>query len=265
MIESLSMEDNRITDAVSADQPLIRLIELTKVYGMGDISVTALDRVTLEIGNNEFAAIMGPSGSGKSTLMNLIGCLDRPTSGSYYLAGDDVSKLNKAQLAAVRSKRIGFVFQGFNLLHRTTALENVTLPLYYLRDGRLNEAEKVARGMQALESVGLANRAHHQPSELSGGQMQRVAIARALINDPLLVLADEPTGNLDTHSSYEIMLLLSQLHARGRTIVMVTHEHDIASYANRIIHFRDGKIESDELNANVRSPKAELEAFHGSD
>lgn len=245
--------------------PLIRTENLTKIYGIGDISVTALDGVSLEIGDNEFVAIMGPSGSGKSTLMNLIGCLDRPTSGSYHLAGEDVSTLDKAQLAAVRSKRLGFIFQGFNLLSRTTALENVILPLYYLHNVRLSEAEKIAKGTHALEAVGLGSRLHHQPSELSGGQMQRVAIARALINDPLLVLADEPTGNLDTRSSYEIMLLLAQLHARGRTIVMVTHEHDIASYASRIIHFRDGRVESDEVNHDIRSPEKELEAFHGSD
>ncbi len=247
------------------DQRLIRIVDLTKVYGMGDIQVVALDRINLEIGENEFVAIMGPSGSGKSTLMNLVGCLDRPSSGSYYLAGDDISKLDKAQLAAVRSKRIGFIFQGFNLLHRTTALENVILPLYYYRNGKITEEEKIEKGIKALEAVGLANRAHHQPSELSGGQMQRVAIARALINDPLIVLADEPTGNLDTHSSYEIMLLLTQLHERGRTIVMVTHENDIATYANRIIHFRDGKIEADETNINLRSARSELEAPHGPD
>jgi putative ABC transport system ATP-binding protein len=171
-------------------KPLIQVANLTKVYGMGDSQVVALNDVSLEIGENEFVAIMGPSGSGKSTLMNLIGCLDRPTSGRFYLAGEDVSQLNKAQLAQVRSKRIGFVFQGFNLLPRTTALENVILPLVYNRNGRLSEAEKVQQGLKALESVGLADRVHHLPHELSGGQMQRVAIARALINDPLLILAD---------------------------------------------------------------------------
>ena len=245
--------------------PLIRIVDLTKVYGMGDVQVTALDGVNLEIGENEFVTIMGPSGSGKSTLMNLIGCLDRPTSGSYYLAGEDVSKLNRAQLAQVRSRRIGFVFQGFNLLPRTTALENVMLPLLYYRNGRMSEAEKIEKGMKALEAVSLADRAHHQPHELSGGQMQRVAIARALINDPLLILADEPTGNLDTRSSREIMALLSQLHERGRTIVMVTHEKDIAAYAKRVIHFRDGQVESDEVNGHRRSAQADLEAHDGSD
>jgi putative ABC transport system ATP-binding protein len=244
---------------ISGPQPLIRLVELTKVYGTGDVQVKALDGVSLEIAENEFVAIMGPSGSGKSTLMNLIGCLDRPTSGSYYLAGEDVSRLDKNRLAQVRSRKIGFVFQGFNLLPRTTALENVILPLIYNRNGRLSEAEKLARGREALEAVGLADRAHHMPHELSGGQMQRVAIARALINDPLLILADEPTGNLDTRSSREIMSLLRQLHERGRTIVMVTHEKDIAAYAQRVIRFRDGRIAADEQNGALRKLAIEQE------
>jgi putative ABC transport system ATP-binding protein len=232
-------------------QPLIRAVDLTKTYGMGEIQVKALDGVSLEIGDNEFVAVMGPSGSGKSTLMNLLGCLDRPTSGHYYLAGEDVSQLSKPQLAQVRSKRIGFVFQGFNLLPRTTALDNVVLPLLYNRNGRLSEAEKNARGLAVLEAVGLADRVHHQPQELSGGQMQRVAVARALINDPLLILADEPTGNLDTHSSQEIMDLLMELHARGRTIVVVTHEENVAAYARRIVHVLDGRIASDKLNGHT--------------
>jgi putative ABC transport system ATP-binding protein len=239
--------------------PLIQVVNLTKVYGMGEVQVLALDDVSLEIGENEFVAIMGPSGSGKSTLMNLIGCLDRPTKGRYFLAGEDVSQLNKAQLAQVRSKRIGFVFQGFNLLPRTTALENVMLPLTYNRNGKLSEAEKVERGLNVLGSVGLADRVHHLPHELSGGQMQRVAIARALINDPVLILADEPTGNLDTRSSREIMSLLVQLHQRGRTIVMVTHEKDIAAYAERVIRFRDGRIAADEQNGALRKLAIEQE------
>jgi putative ABC transport system ATP-binding protein len=240
-------------------RPLIQVNNLTKIYGMGDVQVVALDDISLEIGENEFVAIMGPSGSGKSTLMNLIGCLDRPTSGRYYLAGEDVSQLNKAQLAQVRSKRIGFVFQGFNLLPRTTALENVILPLVYNRNGRLSEAEKIQQGLIALEAVGLADRVHHLPHELSGGQMQRVAIARALINDPLLILADEPTGNLDTRSSREIMNLLVQLHERGRTILMVTHEKDIAAYAQRVIRFQDGQIIADEQNGSLRKRAIEQE------
>jgi putative ABC transport system ATP-binding protein len=248
----MGTQSAQVAPEQTSQKPLIEVINLTKVYGMGDVQVVALDDICLEIGENEFVAIMGPSGSGKSTLMNLIGCLDRPTSGSYYLAGEDVSRLNKAQLAQVRSKRIGFVFQGFNLLPRTSALDNVILPLIYNRNGRLSEAEKSQKALQALDAVGLADRVHHLPHELSGGQMQRVAIARALINDPLLILADEPTGNLDTRSSREIMSLLVQLYERGRTIVMVTHEKDIAAYAQRVVRFRDGRIAADEQNGALR-------------
>ena len=229
---------------------ILQISELTKVYGMGEGQVVALDKIDLEIQAGEFVAIMGPSGSGKSTLMNILGCLDRPTSGQYFLAGDDVSQFNKRQLAAIRNERIGFVFQSHNLLPRTTALENVMLPMLYDRENSLSEKQQRERAMVALEAVGLAHRANHLPQELSGGQSQRVAIARALINDPVIILADEPTGNLDTHAGNEIMAILSNLHKQGSTIVMVTHEVDIAGFADRIIHFRDGRIESDRLNGH---------------
>jgi putative ABC transport system ATP-binding protein len=190
---------------------------------------------------------MGPSGSGKSTLMNLIGCLDRPTSGSYYLAGEDVSRLNKSQLAQVRSKRIGFVFQGFNLLPRTSAMDNVILPLIYNRNGRLSESEKAQKALQALEAVGLADRVHHLPHELSGGQMQRVAIARALINDPLLILADEPTGNLDSVSGNELMTLINDLNnSQGTTFIVVTHDLNVARQTHRVVMMADGQIVRDD-------------------
>ncbi len=232
------------------NEAIIETIELTKIYGMGDVQVRALDSVSLKIGKGEFVAIMGPSGSGKSTLMNILGCLDRPTSGQYLLAGEDVSGLNKTQLAIIRSKHIGFVFQSYNLLAQTTALENVILPLLYSRNGKLSDSEQEGKALAALAAVGLADRVDHKPQELSGGQMQRVAIARALVNDPMIILADEPTGNLDTRSGEEIMALLSELHAQGSTIVMVTHADDIAAYAERIIRFRDGVIEIDEQNGH---------------
>ncbi|MEW5870851.1 MAG: ABC transporter ATP-binding protein [Chloroflexota bacterium] len=234
--------------AEAASPAIIQTESLTKIYGQGDVQVRALDAVNLRIVENEFVAIMGPSGSGKSTLMNILGCLDRPTSGRYLLVGEDVSGLNKTQLAVIRNRRIGFVFQSYNLLAGTTALENVMLPMLYQRENRLNDAEQKAKALAALDAVGLADRTHHKPNELSGGQGQRVAIARALVNDPLLILADEPTGNLDTHSGEEIMTLLLQLHAQGSTIVMVTHADDIAAHAQRIIRFRDGRIDTDENN-----------------
>jgi putative ABC transport system ATP-binding protein len=226
------------------NEHLIRVENLTKIYGSGKVAVRALDGVDLTIDEGEFVAIMGPSGSGKSTLMNILGCLDRPTAGQYWLGGEDVSQLNKTQLARVRNRKIGFVFQSYNLLPRTTALKNVTLPLLYNTNGRhgVRAAEREARAMEALEMVGLGDRVHHRPNELSGGQQQRVAIARALVNDPLIILADEPTGNLDTRSSAEIVAILRELHQRGRTIVMITHEPDLAAHAQRVVHLLDGRV-----------------------
>ena len=226
---------------------IIQTEALTKVYGMGDIMVKALDGVDIRIDAGEFVAIMGPSGSGKSTLMNILGCLDRPTDGHYRLAGQDVSGLNNQQLAAIRNRQIGF-FQSFNLFSRTSALGNVMLPLVYKRGngGGATPAERQERAITALEAVGLADRANHLPDELSGGQRQRVAIARALVNDPVLIMADEPTGNLDTHTGEEIMRLLHDLHARGGTIVMVTHEPDIAAQTQRTIPM----VHAKQTNAN---------------
>ncbi len=229
---------------------IINTVELTKVYGMGDVQVHALDGVNITVEEGEFIAIMGPSGSGKSSLMNILGCLDTPTSGSYFLAGEDVSMMSKAQLAHIRNLRLGFIFQAYNLLARTPAIENVMLPMLYDRKDHFTENEQREKAFQALSAVGLAERAYHQPQELSGGQAQRVAIARALINDPVLILADEPTGNLDSHSSKEIMTILSGMHERGRTIVMVTHDNYTANFAKRIVRFRDGKVDTDHTNHN---------------
>lgn len=218
---------------------MIELDNITKIYKMGRTEVVALNGVSLRIEPREMVSIIGPSGSGKSTLMHIIGCLDKPTSGEYRLEGVQVSKLNDNKLAEIRSKKVGFVFQSFNLLPRNTALDNVELPLIYGGAGNRRQ-----RALQALESVGLAQRAHHRPNELAGGEQQRVAIARALINNPSLILADEPTGNLDTQTSKEIMLLFQKLNEQGITIVLVTHEADIAAYTQRSIKMRDGKIEA---------------------
>jgi putative ABC transport system ATP-binding protein len=224
--------------------PVIQLDDLHKTYRTGEVDVKAVRGVSLEIQPGEFVALMGPSGSGKSTLMNTLGCLDRPTSGRYLLDGIEVSHLNRDQRADIRNQKIGFVFQGFNLLARTSALENVELPMLYQRD-RLRTHDRRARALEALETVGLAERAEHHPSQLSGGQQQRVAIARSLVNRPALILADEPTGNLDSQTSIEIMGVFQRLNDQGITLVMVTHELDIARYTKRNIILRDGKILTD--------------------
>lgn len=227
---------------------IIRFKEISKLYQVGTETVHALQEVSVSINKNEFVAMMGPSGSGKSTLMNILGCLDTPTSGHYFLNGHDVSKRTDNELADIRNKEIGFIFQTFNLLPRSTALENVMLPLIYAGIGK---QERMRMATEALESVQLADRMHHRPNELSGGQRQRVAVARALVNKPSIILADEPTGNLDSKTSVEIIGLLEEIHRQGNTIVLVTHEEDIAEHAHRIIRLRDGKIESDAQNRNI--------------
>ncbi|HHL73002.1 MAG TPA: ABC transporter ATP-binding protein [Bacteroidetes bacterium] len=224
---------------------LIQIENLSKTYSIGSVQVEALKEVNLQIAQNEYLAIMGPSGSGKSTLMNILGCLDTPTAGEYYLAGDLVSEMNDDQLAVIRNREIGFVFQTFNLLPRATALHNVELPLVY---AGVPSGERRRRAERALEKVGLGDRMLHKPNELSGGQRQRVAIARALVNSPSIILADEPTGNLDSKTGEEIMAIFSDLHAQGNTIILVTHEQFIADYSDRIIRLRDGMVEMDSVN-----------------
>ncbi len=232
-------------------QKVIETSDIARTYIMGTEKVQALKSISIQINRGEYVAFMGPSGSGKSTLMNIIGCLDTPSNGTYILNGSDVSDMSEDELAEIRNKEIGFVFQTFNLLPRNTSLDNVALPLIY---AGYNKSERTEKALQVLESVGLGDRAKHKPNELSGGQRQRVAIARALVNDPSIILADEPTGNLDTKTSYEIMDLFDVLHKKGNTIIMVTHEEDIAKYAHRIIRLRDGLIESDEINQEITKP-----------
>jgi len=226
------------------DADVIRIENLVRVYKMGEVEVRALDGVSLSIGPGEFVAVMGPSGSGKSTFMNIVGCLDRPTEGRYFLDGVDVSGLDRDERAEIRNGKIGFVFQSFNLLPRTSALENVELPLIYSANGHAAKG-RVEKARRCLAIVGLAGREDHQPSQLSGGQQQRVAIARALINDPKLILADEPTGNLDTKTSEEVMGVFQKLNNEGKTVVLITHESDIAEHARRIVVFRDGHLVED--------------------
>lgn len=227
--------------------PVIDIRNLRKTYEMGTQTINALQSVTLQIEKNEYVALMGPSGSGKSTLMNMLGCLDTPTSGEYYLNGQDVSRMTDDELASVRNKEIGFVFQTFNLLPRLSSLENVALPLVYAGMAR---TKRIERASEMLTHVGLGDRMDHAPNQLSGGQRQRVAIARALVNNPTIILADEPTGNLDSKTSIEIMGLLEEIHKNGNTVILVTHEPDIALYAHRIVRLRDGNIESDQINPN---------------
>ena len=245
------------TGAATAAHPVIRLVDTHKTYHTGEVDVKAVRGVTIDILKGEFVAIMGASGSGKSTMMNIIGCLDRATLGAYLLDGVDVAKLDRDELADIRNEKIGFVFQGFNLLARTSALENVELPMLYSRHGRARHREEKA--IKALELVGLGDRIDHTPNRLSGGQQQRVAIARALVNDPALILADEPTGNLDSRTSIEIMGVFQKLNDEGITIVMVTHELDIARYTRRNVIMRDGLVVADKRVENRLFAEAELE------
>ena len=242
--------------------PVISVRDLVKTYTVGEVTVRALRGANMDVEKGEFVAITGPSGSGKSTLMHILGCLDRPTSGQYILDGSDVSRMSKDQLAMVRNKKIGFVFQGFNLLSRTTALDNVELPLLYNGGSKMKAAERHRRAMEALKIVGLGERFHHFPNQLSGGQQQRVAIARSLITEPSIILADEPTGNLDTRTSIEVMDIFQRLNQeRGITIILITHEMDIAEHGTRFIRFRDGKIQIDQKVTHRRNAAEELAAL----
>lgn len=244
------------------EKPLIHITDIGRKYVIGTEIIHALKSVSLDINKGEFVALMGPSGSGKSTLMNILGCLDTPTKGTYILNGTDVSHMSDNDLAEVRNAEIGFVFQTFNLLPRSTSLDNVALPLIY---AGVNKKDRDARATKALENVGLGNRVTHKPNELSGGQRQRVAVARALINNPSIILADEPTGNLDTKTSIEIMGLLEEIHKKGNTIILVTHEEDIAQHAHRIVRMRDGLIENDYLNTDIRTVSGNIDQLHAQD
>jgi putative ABC transport system ATP-binding protein len=250
--------ENQLKDRVM-NNTIIEISKLRKDYHVGEVTVHALRGVDLKIHEGEFVAIMGMSGSGKSTMLNILGCLDKPTYGDYFLDGINVNTMNKDETARLRNKKLGFVFQAYNLLARTTALENVELPLFY--NGKIRSKERKERAMNALEAVGLADRMGHMPNQLSGGQQQRVAIARSLVNDPVLILADEPTGNLDTRTSFEIMDLFQDLNEKGRTIVYVTHETDISRFATRNVIFRDGKIQRENVVSDRLSAKEVLKTL----
>ena len=239
-------------------QEIIKISGISKVYKIGTETIYALQRIDLSIFKNEYVALMGPSGSGKSTLMNILGCLDTPTSGEYILNNNSVAKMSDNELAEIRNKEIGFVFQTFNLLPRNTTLENVALPLVY---AGIPKPEREARAKEVLEQVGLSNRMNHRPNELSGGQRQRVAIARALVNKPAIILADEPTGNLDSKTSVEIMGLFEDIHKHGNTIILVTHEEDIALHAHRIVRLKDGLVENDRVNPTITTYKSRIETM----
>ena len=240
-----------------SETALIKIDQITKIYQMGHVQVTALDGISLSVQTGEFLAIMGPSGSGKSTLMNILGCLDRPTTGTYLLDGEDISRMSRDQLARIRNRKVGFIFQSYHLLAQATAIQNVLIPIVYRRNGHVSTKDRMELAHNILNSVGLVDRDQHKPTEMSGGQQQRVAIARALINSPALILADEPTGNLDSHSGLEIMEILQNLHSQGRTIVMITHDARNAAFAERIIHLQDGKISEDNHNSVLPIPMTE--------